>query len=91
MSGFDTDDLEHCFGGYILFANHFKEETPDSIREILASYQETSKVPLLLGVDEEGGTVNRVNFLRFHNSDNFFYIICSFLCCLSKRTSIHVI
>ena len=56
------EDLkQYCFGGYILFANHFKEETPDSIREILASYQETSKVPLLLGVDEEGGTVNRVS------------------------------
>ncbi len=66
------EDLkQYCFGGYILFANHFKEETPDSIREILASYQETSKVPLLLGVDEEGGTVNRVSKFSAFRSKPF--------------------
>lgn len=66
------EDLkQYCFGGYILFANHFKEETPDSIREILASYQETSKIPLLLGVDEEGGTVNRVSKFSAFRSKPF--------------------
>ncbi len=48
-------------GGYILFGDDFKDETQTSIRELLESYQSTSFIPLLIGVDEEGGTVCRVS------------------------------
>lgn len=48
-------------GGYILFGEDFKDETISSIKDLTASYQKTSKIPMLMGVDEEGGTVNRIS------------------------------
>ncbi|MBR2742751.1 MAG: beta-hexosaminidase [Clostridia bacterium] len=52
---------EYCPGGYILFGKDFENETPDSIRELTSSLQADAKIPLILGVDEEGGTVVRVS------------------------------
>lgn len=55
--------------GYILFASDFENQTVDSIREIIAGYQAASGVPLLIAVDEEGGTVTRVSrFSAFRES-----------------------
>lgn len=48
-------------GGYILFGQDFEGETPDSLRQKLSDYQTVSPVPLLIAVDEEGGTVCRVS------------------------------
>lgn len=48
-------------GGLVLFGQDFDNETPDSMRDYLASLQQLSKIDLLLAVDEEGGTVNRVS------------------------------
>ncbi len=48
-------------GGYILFARDFKDLTKQSASANIASYQEQSKLPMLIAVDEEGGTVNRVS------------------------------
>lgn len=47
--------------GYILFARDFEGQTPDSVRETIAAYQQGSEIPLLIGVDEEGGSVVRVS------------------------------
>ena len=47
--------------GFVLFARDFEEQTKDSVRETIASYQQGSEIPLLIGVDEEGGTVVRVS------------------------------
>lgn len=56
-------------GGYILFEKHFRDETKESMLEKLTECQEASKIPLLLGVDEEGGTVVRVSSISaFRNS-----------------------
>ena len=52
---------KYQFGGYILFANDFKGHTPDQVREDIASYQAVSQIPMFIGVDEEGGNVNRVS------------------------------
>lgn len=49
------------FGGYLLFDRDFREETPESLEEKLRGYQAASKIPLLIGVDEEGGEVVRVS------------------------------
>lgn len=49
------------FGGYILFDADFRGETPESIRTKLQQYQNAVKLPLLIGVDEEGGEVVRVS------------------------------
>jgi len=48
-------------GGYVLFGRDFDDETPDSLRTQLESYQSTAKIPMLMAVDEEGGTVCRVS------------------------------
>lgn len=49
-------------GGFLLFARDFKDRTPDELRQLLDSCQkEAAAVPLLMGVDEEGGTVTRVS------------------------------
>lgn len=48
-------------GGYILFARDFQNQTPASVRKTISGYQNSSKTPMLIGVDEEGGTVVRVS------------------------------
>ena len=48
-------------GGYVLFANDFKDKTKNMVRQELRQCQSSSKTPLILGVDEEGGTVVRVS------------------------------
>ena len=56
-------------GGYILFGKDFDNETKESILEELTEEQEASKIGLIFGVDEEGGTVVRVSSHKaFRNS-----------------------
>lgn len=56
------EDIEtYHLGGYILFGDDFKEKTKNDIKTTLSGYQEKAKIPLLIGVDEEGGTVNRIS------------------------------
>ncbi len=52
---------EYHLGGYILFGRDFSEKTKDEVTGTIESYQEAVEIPLLIGVDEEGGTVNRVS------------------------------
>lgn len=55
-------DIENYhLGGFVLFGVDFENETPDSLREKLNAYQATADTPLLIAVDEEGGTVTRVS------------------------------
>lgn len=52
---------KYHLGGFILFAQDFEGQTPESIREELSELQAASSLPLLMAVDEEGGTVVRVS------------------------------
>lgn len=52
---------EYQFGGYLLFARDFEGETKESVTQNIVKYQENSKIAAFIGVDEEGGTVNRVS------------------------------
>ena len=52
---------EYKLGGYILFGRDFKDKTPEQVKEAIASYQAAASIPMLIGVDEEGGTVTRVS------------------------------
>lgn len=52
---------EYQIGGYILFGRDFENKTEEEVTQNISSYQSTSKIPLLIGTDEEGGTVNRVS------------------------------
>ena len=56
------EDIGTChLGGFILFGQDFDNETPDSFRAKIQAYQAASPIPLLIAVDEEGGTVCRVS------------------------------
>ena len=52
---------EYHLGGYILFSRDFADKTKEEIISDIQSYQGNSEIPLLIGTDEEGGTVTRVS------------------------------
>ncbi|MDD6275191.1 MAG: glycoside hydrolase family 3 N-terminal domain-containing protein [Clostridiaceae bacterium] len=52
---------QYALGGYILFASNLSGLTADDVRTMLDGFQERAEIPLLIGVDEEGGTVVRVS------------------------------
>lgn len=52
------------YGGYVLFANNFKGHSVSEKKRQIAAYQRVSKIKMLIAVDEEGGTVNRVSKYR---------------------------
>lgn len=52
---------EYHLGGYILFGRDFDGKQKDEVIADIRSYQDNSEIPLLIGVDEEGGTVVRVS------------------------------
>ena len=49
---------QYHLGGYILFARDFTGKTKEEVTASIQSYQNAAEIPLLIGVDEEGGTVN---------------------------------
>jgi len=58
------DVSNYHLGGYLLFARDFKDSsdtylTREQFTQTIASYQDAASIPLLIGVDEEGGTVAR--------------------------------
>jgi beta-N-acetylhexosaminidase len=56
------DDLKNYhLGGFILFSEDFSNQTKSSMKDVISGYQSVSQIPLLIGVDEEGGTVNRIS------------------------------
>lgn len=60
-----ADVSAYHLGGYILFGRDTADQTADSLIQTIHSYQDAaaadSGIPLLIGVDEEGGTVVRVS------------------------------
>lgn len=59
---FDESVLDaYPVGGIILFAGDFKLKSPESIKAEIAAFQDKSKCPLLIGTDEEGGSVIRIS------------------------------
>ena len=59
------DVSAYHLGGYILFGRDFADKTADDVIQTIRSYQSAAAadtgIPLLIGVDEEGGTVVRVS------------------------------
>ena len=58
-------------GGYILFAEDFAHKDQETVAAATAEYQAASRIPLLIGVDEEGGTVNRISRYQAFRSTPF--------------------
>lgn len=52
---------QYKLGGYLLFGRDFKDKTAQQVRDDIQSYQDASGIPLLIGTDEEGGTVVRAS------------------------------
>lgn len=55
------DISRYHLGGFILFGKDFKNQTKTSMQEKITRYQAAAEIPLLIAVDEEGGTVTRVS------------------------------
>lgn len=72
------DINKYYLGGYILFGDDFKNKGKEDIILQISSYQTASHIPLLIGVDEEGGTVNRISKYKefravpFHSPQSLF-------------------
>lgn len=56
------DDIRNDqLGGLVLFGRDFDDETLGSMQKRLKAYRGAGNIPLLLAVDEEGGTVVRIS------------------------------
>ncbi len=55
------DVMTYHLGGYLLFGRDTQNKTASELIQTIASYQAAAELPLLIGVDEEGGTVVRVS------------------------------
>ena len=62
---------EYHLGGYIMFGRDFDNKTKEEVMGNIASWQEASDIPMLIGVDEEGGTVNRISTNTEFRSEPF--------------------
>lgn len=62
---------KYQFGGYVLFANNFKNKTKSEKKKQITAYQKASKINMLISVDEEGGIVNRVSLYKQYRKSPF--------------------
>ena len=59
--GIEQDIENYQFGGLLFFAKDFKNLTKSEVQNKIRSYQSFAKIPMLMAVDEEGGTVSRLS------------------------------
>ena len=52
---------KYQFAGYTLYAQNFKNYTPDDMKKLIKQVQEAAEIPAFLAVDEEGGNIVRVS------------------------------
>ena len=61
-SNHQIEDLQsYHLSGYILFGRDFEGQTLEDMKALIDGYQAAAKIPLLIGSDEEGGTVTRIS------------------------------
>lgn len=61
-SNHQIEDLQsYHLSGYILFGRDFEGRSLEDIKTLTKGYQAAAKIPLLIGSDEEGGTVTRIS------------------------------
>lgn len=61
-SNHQIEDLQsYHLSGYILFGRDFEGRSLEDIKALTKGYQAATKIPLLIGSDEEGGTVTRIS------------------------------
>lgn len=62
---------KYQFGGYLLFAKNFKNNSYEKKQKQIKNYQKASKIKMLIAVDEEGGSVNRVSLYKQYRKSPF--------------------
>ena len=61
-SDHQIEDLQsYHLSGYILFGRDFEGRSIEDMKALTKDYQAAAKIPLLIGSDEEGGTVTRIS------------------------------
>lgn len=65
-----VDDVKnYVLGGYILFGRDFQNKTAETVKSNIESYQSAATIPMLIGIDEEGGKVVRAsNYSAFRST-----------------------
>lgn len=66
-----SDITNRHIGGYVLFGSDLEYQTPTGIAEEIKQLQDTSNIPLLIAVDEEGGSVTRVSTYSQYRASRF--------------------
>lgn len=66
------DIIDYNIGNYILFDRDFEHYSPEEVASNISSYQNAAKIPMLIGVDEEGGTVNRISCWPQFEEEEFY-------------------
>lgn len=58
-------------GGYVLYATHFAGQKPESLRKTIEKCQAESRIPMLMAVDEEGGSTSRISLYKSYRKSKF--------------------
>ncbi|MDR3552378.1 MAG: glycoside hydrolase family 3 N-terminal domain-containing protein [Clostridia bacterium] len=57
-----VSSIQAChLGGFVLFESDFKGKNTNQVVSTIAAYQKASSIPMIMAVDEEGGTVVRIS------------------------------
>ena len=62
---------DYHLGGYLFFAKDFANKNAAEVQAMIASVQAESDIPLLIAVDEEGGSVVRISSNPLLRSERF--------------------
>ena len=65
------DAKKYALGGYVLYATHFSGRTPKTVLEFTERCQAASAIPMLVGVDEEGGSTTRMSRYKAYRKKKF--------------------
>ncbi len=61
-TGGTTEARKYHLGGYVLFGQDFNDLSKNEIQSNIRSYAESQDIPMIIAVDEEGGTVSRLSW-----------------------------
>ena len=69
----ENDAYKYNLGGYIIYDEDLKGYTQDQFEAKIDNYQNAARIPLLVGIDQEGGLVSRLTHTGFvaQNGDQF--------------------
>lgn len=57
----ESDIRQYHLGGYVLFGQETENASKESLQKKIQAFQNASEIPLMIGADEEGGSVSRIS------------------------------